>query len=63
MRARSAGRPCGCGERGPDDLVLCERRGASFIVECKLCGEQWKTRAKYAQVLALDYAAGDWRKT
>lgn len=47
--------PCKCGERGLDDLVLCSIRGKRYTVQCKVCGAQWTTTAKYAANLALDY--------
>ena len=53
------GRPCQCGPRGLDDLDLCSLTGKSYVVQCKVCGEQWRTRAKYAEELSMDYSAAD----
>ena len=49
-------------ECGLDDLTLCNIRGEQHTVQCKLCGAQWTTKAKYAQALAMDYSAEDLAK-
>ena len=43
-------------------MTLCQVRGEKYTVQCRLCGAQWTTKAKYAQALAMDYSAEDLAK-